>query len=194
MYPIQNVIRPITNSNEHTGMTTSVCDVRYVQSTSCPITCRTSCSVVFRIYLWWISMICSPLPKTGFIAELWNRLYMTHKTPVNKEKAGNICHLMVYTNRVRIESVCGIVTGNKIYPRTPNAKVKTTPAKLPRTTNARARLPEKNASPPQTRGLSRSLYSSSIILELFHNSMYMYLCSCRRLCLALHTIFHTANF
>lgn len=55
-------------------------------------------------------------------------------------------------------------------------------------------LPEKNASPPQTRGLSRSLYSSSIILELFHNSMYMYLCSCRRLCLALHTIFHTANF
>lgn len=83
-------------------------------------------------------MICLPLPKTGFIAELWNRLYMTHKTPVNKEKAGNICHLMVYTNRVRIESVCGIVTGNKKYPRTPNAKVKTTPAKLPRTTNARS--------------------------------------------------------
>lgn len=192
MYPTQNVIRPITNNNEHTGMTTSVCDVRYVQSTSCPITCRTSCSVVFRIYLWWISMICSPLPKTGFIAELWNRLYMTHKTPVNKEKAGSICHLMVYTNRVRIESVCGIVTGNKKYPRTPNAKVKTTPAKLPRTTNARSS--GKNASPPQTRGLSRSLYSSSIILELFHNSMYMYLCSCRRLCLALHTIFHTANF
>lgn len=138
MYPTQNVIRPITNSIEHTGMTTSVCDVRYVQSTSCPITCRTSCSVVFRRYLWWISIICSPLPNTGFIAELWNRLYMTHKTPVNKEKAGSICHLMVYTNRVRIESVCGIVTGNKKYPRTPNAKVKTTPAKLPRTTNARS--------------------------------------------------------
>lgn len=138
MYPTQNVIRPITNSTEHTGMMTSDCDVRYVQSTNCPITCMTSCSVVFRIYLWWISIICSPLPRTGFMAELWNRLYMTHKTPVNKEKAGSICHLMVYTNRVRIESVCGIVTGNKKYPRTPNAMVKTTPAKPSRTTNARS--------------------------------------------------------
>lgn len=192
MYPTQNVIRPITNSIEHTGMTTSVCDVRYVQSTSCPITCRTSCSVVFRIYLWWISMICSPLPKTGFIAELWNRLYMTHKTPVNKEKAGSICHLMVYTNRVRIESVCGIVTGNK---NIRGHRMQRWRQLQPSSHEPRTRgLPEKNASPPQTRGLSRSLYSSSIILELFHNSMYMYLCSCRRLCLALHTIFHTANF
>lgn len=192
MYPTQNVIRPITNSNEHTGMTTSVCDVRYVQSTSCPITCRTSCSVVFRINLWWISMICSPLPKTGFIAELWNRLYMTHKTPVNKEKAGSICHLMVYTNRVRIESVCGLVTGNK---NIRGHRMQRWRQLQPSSHEPRTRgHPEKNASPPQTRGLSRSLYSSSIILELFHNSMYMYLCSCRRLCLALHTIFHTANF
>lgn len=34
MYPTQNAILPITNNIEHTGITASDCDVRYVLSTS----------------------------------------------------------------------------------------------------------------------------------------------------------------
>jgi hypothetical protein len=137
-YPTQNAIRPVTNSIEHTGITASDCDVRYVQSMSCPITWRTNCSVVFRRYLWWVSIICSPLPSTGFIAVLWNRMYITHRIPEIRVKAGSICHLSVYTSRARTESDIGMENGKTRYPRQPEQTVNKTPASPALTTNWRS--------------------------------------------------------